>query len=122
MVIQASLDILAALSTLLLIYGIFKARRRNTLPLPPGPKGYPIIGNLLDVPSKEKWVKYHEWSKEFRSDIIYINIMGQDIIILDSLEVATELMERRSSTYSDRPRLPMLNELMGFDFNAAFAP
>ena len=32
----------------------------NGLPLPPGPKGYPIIGNLFDMPAHESWLVYDE--------------------------------------------------------------
>lgn len=32
-------------------------------PLPPGPRGYPIIGNLFDAPTQHHWIKYFEWSK-----------------------------------------------------------
>ena len=56
------------------------------------------------------------------SDIIYLNLAGNDVIILDSHEAVTELLEKRSSIYSDRPRMPMLGELMGFDFNFGFLP
>jgi hypothetical protein len=33
-----------------------------------------------------------------------------------------DLLERRSSIYSDRPKVPMIRDLMGFDFFLALAP
>ena len=35
----------------------------NGLPLPPGPKGFPLIGNLFDMPVHKPWVVYDEWRK-----------------------------------------------------------
>ena len=31
--------------------------------LPPGPKGWPIIGNLLDMPKAQQWFTFSEWKK-----------------------------------------------------------
>ena len=36
---------------------------QNRLPLPPGPRGYPIIDNLLDMPTDKSWQVFDEWSK-----------------------------------------------------------
>ena len=41
------------------------ARSRSRPPLPPGPKGYPIIGNLLDMPPTHVWEKFGELSKQY---------------------------------------------------------
>jgi hypothetical protein len=41
-----------------------RAQRRGR-PLPPGPPGWPIIGNVLDVPSRDAHVKYAELSKKY---------------------------------------------------------
>jgi hypothetical protein len=40
------------------------ANPRN-LPLPPGPKPRPIIGNALDMPREYEWLTYSEWAKQF---------------------------------------------------------
>ncbi|KAJ3571117.1 hypothetical protein NP233_g3953 [Leucocoprinus birnbaumii] len=97
-----------------LILSSSQARRDNPnrLPLPPGPKGYPIIDNLLDFPTVRPWLVYDEWLKTY-GDMIYFKVLGQSFLILGSLDRTYDLFEKRSSNYSDRPRMPMLNELCG---------
>ena len=43
--------------------------------------------------------------------MIYLNILGEHYVILNSLEDITELFEKRSSNYSDRKHMTMLIEL-----------
>ena len=50
----------------------------NGLPLPPGPKGYPLIGNLFDMPIYKPWVVYDEWRKTYGKNFI-INGLSQQI-------------------------------------------
>jgi hypothetical protein len=40
-------------------------------------------------------------------DIVYGYALGQHVIILNSRKAVTELFEKRSQIYSDRPLLPM---------------
>ena len=57
---------LAALFFSVMLYRLMKKGREgnpNGLPLPPGPKGYPLIGNLFDMPAHKSWVVYDEWRK-----------------------------------------------------------
>jgi hypothetical protein len=42
----------------------------NGLPLPPGPKGFPLIGNLFDMPIYKPWVVYDEWRKTYGKTFI----------------------------------------------------
>jgi hypothetical protein len=42
----------------------------NGLPLPPGPKGYPLIGNLFDMPVYKPWLVYDKWRKTYGKPFI----------------------------------------------------
>jgi len=41
-----------------------RLEQRNNLPLPPGPKKYPFIGNILSIPQAFEWETYVRWGRE----------------------------------------------------------
>ncbi|KIK58637.1 hypothetical protein GYMLUDRAFT_693944 [Collybiopsis luxurians FD-317 M1] len=92
----------------------FAVHRR--FPLPPGPKGWPLIGNLFDLPKEKAYVRYMNMSGEYHSDLLYFNAAGTSLLILNSSEAANDLLVRRWKIYSDRPPLPMAS-LAGVDFS-----
>jgi hypothetical protein len=61
------LDLVVGISAFFLVLYLYteRSRRRHAhnLPLPPGPKKLPLIGNLLDVPTSLPWVTYQKWCK-----------------------------------------------------------
>ncbi|KAJ7101265.1 cytochrome P450 [Mycena belliarum] len=101
------------------LYALRPRRVRSRLPLPPGPKKLPLLGNILDIPATHPWEKYMAWSKELDTDILHVDLAGSSLIVLSSLKATEDLMEKRSAMYSDRARIPMLCEMMGWDFNIA---
>ncbi|KDR81197.1 hypothetical protein GALMADRAFT_116228 [Galerina marginata CBS 339.88] len=87
--------------------------------LPPGPRGLPLLGNIFQIP-KFQWLKYTEWQKEF-GPIFSLNFAGNPVIVLNTHEVATELLDRRSATYSSRPRFIMSGEILTGGIFIAFS-
>lgn len=44
-------------------------------------------------------------------DVVYFEIFRTPAIVLNSFEVARDLLDKRSAIYSDRPRLVLLMEM-----------
>ncbi|KAJ6477480.1 cytochrome P450 [Mycena vulgaris] len=99
---------------------VYLRGRRSKYMLPPGPAPLPLVGNLFSMPSHSEWVTYAKWSKEYNSEILHINVLGVPIVVISSVEMASDLFDKRSAIYSDRPRSTMLNELVGGDFIFTF--
>ncbi|KAI0279444.1 cytochrome P450 [Russula aff. rugulosa BPL654] len=74
------------------------------------------------MPSDQEWVTYKKWSDEFGSDIIHTDMMGSHVFILNSIKAAHDLLDKRSTIYSDRPLMAALRDLLHMDFNIGFLP
>ena len=118
-------------------------RWRSHTRLPPGPKGYPIIGNLLDLPPTHVWEKFGTWGKQYgrlsfllhvthvrcvcmlieffahAGGVTYINVLGQEMVILNSSKAAVDLLDKRSAIYSNRPIVVMGGEIVGWNRSLA---
>jgi hypothetical protein len=87
-----------------------RRNRHNRGVLPPGPKGLPLIGNLLDMPKEKEWETYRAWNERY-GEVVYVEALGAKLVILSSARIINELLERRGAIYSDRPRTVMAFEL-----------
>ncbi|KAG2069748.1 cytochrome P450 [Suillus decipiens] len=93
--------------------------KKNPAPYPPGPRGWPLVGNVLDMPRINPWLTFTEWGRKY-GDITHIEVLGRHIIVLNSFKTAIEMMNRKGTLYSDRPFLPMLGELVGWKDSLPF--
>ena len=96
----------------------------RSLPLPPGPPGLPVIGNMLDFPKERPWLKFKELGNIYGEcesrpvirlicnynslgDILSLRMVDQQLIIVNDYDTAIDLLEKRSSIYSSRTSTPM---------------
>ncbi|KAF9006260.1 cytochrome P450 [Hymenopellis radicata] len=94
-------------------YFLWRILNRPSLSLPPGPRGYPIIGNVLDMPQSKPWEMFGQWGDRW-GDINSVTVFGKPFIILNSYRTAYALLDKRSLIYSDRPKLVMAGQMMGW--------
>ena len=113
-------DVFLGVFMLLLGLALFmRYTGEKRLPYPPGPKRLPFVGNIFSMPSREEWATYRKWSEEAGmlvilsyctsptrppsgSDVVHADVTGSHIIILNSIKAAHELLDKRSTIYSDR--------------------
>ncbi|KAJ7811925.1 cytochrome P450 [Mycena olivaceomarginata] len=112
----------AALGILVLCLGVAFKSLRSAAKLrkimPPGPPGLPFLGNLFQLPQFQ-WLRFTEWKAQY-GPIISLNLGGQPVVVLNSYQVASDLLDNRSAIYSDRPRFIMGSEILTGSMLIAF--
>ncbi|KAG1773897.1 cytochrome P450 [Suillus occidentalis] len=95
------------------VYILKQVVKKKNPAYPPGPPGWPLIGNVLDMPNIRPWLTFTEWGKKY-GGISHIEVLGQHIMVVNSLETAMDMLDNKSAIYSDRPILPVAGELIGW--------
>jgi hypothetical protein len=126
------------------------AKKPSPAPFPPGPKGLPLLGNIADLPQSQPGVTFTKWGETYGASmqtissilpmtpllflhsplancfcigsIVHVSALGQSIIILNDVQQAFNMLDKRSSLYSDRPTLTMAGRLVGWDNSTVLLP
>ena len=96
-----------------------------------GPPGRFLLGNALDMPTQYEWLSFDKWKEVYgrlcphsnsvlfpiwanfppEGPILSLNVLGQSITILGTVESASLLLDKHSAINSDRPELQMAGKL-----------
>ncbi|CAE6527288.1 unnamed protein product [Rhizoctonia solani] len=92
---------LVAITFTLVLYAR-KWTSRRILVRPPTPTRLPVIGNLFSMPPGSEHVAYMKLGNQLKSDIVFLEILGLKLVVLNSAQDGIDLLEKRSARYSDR--------------------
>ncbi|QRV88264.1 cytochrome P450 family protein [Ceratobasidium sp. AG-Ba] len=112
---------LVILATSLPIYAYFHLTRPK-LPLPPSPPKHWIRGNTDQLGLPHRYVVFATEHKEKYGDIISLTTPNETQIILNTAELASELLDKQSAHTSDRIYSVMVNDIMNWGVSVAFHP
>ncbi|KAJ5900079.1 hypothetical protein N7495_004823 [Penicillium taxi] len=102
---------------------ILLTRKSTPGSLPPGPPGIPLLGNIFDLPASDKpdWEHWTDHKTTYGNayyplygPISSLTVMGKTMVILNDMDIAKEILEKRSKNYSSRPELVFASEMVGW--------
>ncbi|KAK5163102.1 uncharacterized protein LTR77_010886 [Saxophila tyrrhenica] len=105
------------LASALLVAGIayvilFVGKREKKLP--PGPPTIPVLGNIHQIPKKGAHFQFTKWAKQY-GGIYTLKLGTGTAAVLTSRRLVKELVDKKSSIYSERPTSYVANLISGGD-------
>ncbi|XP_019186443.1 PREDICTED: isoleucine N-monooxygenase 1-like [Ipomoea nil] len=99
-------------------------RRKKSLPIPPGPKPWPLVGSFPEIFRSGKpafrWI--HKFMDETNTEIACIRLGGTYVIPVTSPELAREFLKKQDSIFSSRPLCMSADLISNGYLTSAFLP
>jgi len=114
-------------ATIVCVAAHVRSKQRSKYWYPPGPAGWPIVGNLPAILSGHWYETFSAWQKEYGTylyssimlpilltlpigDVVYAPIAGKPAYIVNSNQIAEKLLGK-GNLCSGRPYSRMVNSL-----------
>ncbi|XP_071816908.1 cytochrome P450 2U1-like isoform X2 [Apostichopus japonicus] len=114
-------SVLAILLSLLVVLVLALVARhfRRSDHVPPGPKGWPIIGNAFTMTGENLYATLTEYSRTY-GGIFSLQLGPKLVIILNTLDVAKEAYVDQASAFSKRFMPPAIRYIVGQEGSLIF--
>jgi hypothetical protein len=84
----------------------------------PGPKTFPVIGRVHDLPRFALWLKFKEWA-DIHGPIYETRMLDQKFIIISDEAIAQELLIKKGNDFAGRPQIrALINHKQGTVYSA----
>ncbi len=87
------LDVFCAITALVIIRRILQPRLYA--PLPPGPAGLPLVGNILDMPADNEWLTFAKWGELYGQDWFGFSASGAHTNTLQAIFLPSPSLARQ---------------------------
>ncbi|KAI9452361.1 cytochrome P450 [Lactarius psammicola] len=112
------------LAAFLLVAGtlwlIARLAQSSARKFPPGPRGLPLIGDVLHIADQE-WLASPQRRDDY-GEMMYISALGKGVLMINSQRVAIDLLEKRSNNCSSRPRYISAGDFMTKNLSLTLSP
>ncbi|XP_033744152.1 cytochrome P450 2B19-like [Pecten maximus] len=85
-------------------------RHQRLNSLPPGPTPLPLLGNLLDLASKDQLETYRKLREKY-GDLVTLHVGSITMVVVSGYDTLRELFVKRGEVTSDRPDLFVFREV-----------
>lgn len=99
--------LITALSLIAFYYLFKKPRESPTLSVPSGPRGLPILGNILQLGDRPH-EKMFEWSKKY-GPIFKVYLGSELVVVLNGTNTVREAFIQNEEEFAGRPKLYMIH-------------
>ncbi|KAI0650123.1 cytochrome P450 [Trametes meyenii] len=73
------------------------------------------------MPTTYQWITFADWGERW-GDIMSVTLLGQPVVILNSSKHASDMLDKKSSIYSSRARVPVGGDMLGWSRTMILAP
>ncbi|XP_015898559.3 iridoid oxidase [Ziziphus jujuba] len=80
---------------------IIQSSRKETKQRPPGPKGWPVIGNMLDLGAKPHQTLFNLRAR-YGPDLLWLKLGSMNTMVVQSAKAAEQLLKNQDASFCDR--------------------